>query len=99
MPNPLPALRSLGAREDPPMSAPNSRPLVFNGVNAATGGYLFDALPPEVIGQIARGEKPDPKHLAELKWRYQRASKAHLGVKAGVDPTKLAEAGWGVIFP
>jgi len=72
--------------------------LVFNGLNAATGDYLLPQLDPAVIGKIARGEAVDPKQLAELKWRYQKASKVHLGVKAGVDPTKLSEAGWGVIF-
>jgi DNA/RNA endonuclease G (NUC1)/V8-like Glu-specific endopeptidase len=81
------------------MSESDDRLLVFNGVNAATGEYLLPPLSAEVISKIARGEKMDPKHLAELKWRYTYASKATLGVKAGVDATKLEETGWGVIFP
>jgi DNA/RNA endonuclease G (NUC1)/V8-like Glu-specific endopeptidase len=80
------------------MVAMNPPFLHFNGVNAATGDYLLPPLPPEEIAKIARGEPIDPKHLAELKWRYQWASQTHLGVKPGVDPTKLTEAGWGVIF-
>ena len=80
------------------MTDPHLRPLFFNGINADTGEYLLPPLSPEVISRIARGERVEPKLLAELKWRYQRSSKVTLGVKAGVDSDKLSEAGWGVIF-
>ena len=82
------------------MPPPDPRPLVFNGVNAATGGYLLPPLPPEVIGKIARGEPIDAKHLAELKGK-RFASAPSFGVRAGIDSTKLGGddgAGWGVIF-
>jgi V8-like Glu-specific endopeptidase len=77
-------------------SSPTS--LVFNGINAATGDYLLPPLPAEVIGRIARGEKLDERHLEELRYRFTRKNKTYLGPKAGVDPNKLEEAGWGVIF-
>jgi hypothetical protein len=73
-------------------------PFVFNGISAKTGEYLLPPLTPEVVSGLARGEKPDQAHLNELRWRYQQATEAHYGVKAGVDPSKMAEAGWGVIF-
>lgn len=69
----------------------------FNGINAGTGEYLIPPLPAPQLVQVARGESIAPEHLLELKWRdAQRAS--HYGVKAGVDPTDLTQAGWGVIF-
>jgi DNA/RNA endonuclease G (NUC1)/V8-like Glu-specific endopeptidase len=74
-----------------------SRSLVFNGVNAATGDYLLPPLPVRVVGQIARNEPIDEKHLQELRYRYQRSSKTTLGPIPGVDPSKLEQAGWGVI--
>ena len=72
--------------------------LVFNGIDGASGEYLLPPLLPQEISKIAQGEKLDLAHLSELRWRYQQATQAHLGVKEGVDPTNLAESGWGVIF-
>jgi hypothetical protein len=72
--------------------------LVFNGIDGASGEYLLPPLSPQEISKIAQGEKLDLAHLSELKWRYQQATQAHLGVKEGVDPANLAESGWGVIF-
>jgi hypothetical protein len=72
--------------------------LVFNGINGATGHYLLPAMTAHQIARIAQGEVFDRDHLSELKYRYQSSDVLHLGVKAGVDPKNLAEAGWGVIF-
>jgi len=75
----------------------SSELLFFNGLNASTGDYLIPPLPAEQLVQIARGESFAPDHLMELKWRdAQRAS--HYGVKEGIDPKDIAQAGWGVIF-
>jgi subtilisin family serine protease len=54
-----------------------------------TAARLFDVL---------RGVA-EPENLKELKYRVQWETEEHLGVVEGVDPTSLAEAGWGVIFP
>jgi len=75
----------------------NNQHLTFNGIDGATGAY---ALPPmtgdELSAFITGAGKPE--NLAELRFRHQRASQAHLGVKEGVDPKELGQAGWGVIF-
>src|SRR5262245_23940375 len=47
---------------------------------------------------MARGEKPDPNHILELKRRHEQSINQHLGVKEGVNPDALADAGWDVIF-
>ena len=72
--------------------------LVFNGINGATGDYLTQPMTAELISKIARGEELDEQHLKELKWYHQRSTEKALGPKYGVDPTNLAETGWGVIF-
>ena len=76
----------------------DSGPFVFNGVNGATGEYLLRPLTAEEVTRVALGETLDPAHVGELGDRHRRATEAHLGVKAGVDPNKLESAGWGVIF-
>src|SRR5262245_14226487 len=76
----------------------SSEPLVFNGINGASGEYLLPSMTPQQVADIVRGEPQDETHLRELKWWYQRVTQAHLGPKEGVDPKQLAETGWGVIF-
>lgn len=71
--------------------------LTFNGVNGATGLY---GLPPMTAAELAgflRGEEK-PENLAELRSRVEQRDNRHLGVKEGVDPKRLDQAGWGVIF-
>src|SRR5271154_6004883 len=72
--------------------------LTFNGINGATGEYDVAPLPVEAIARVARGETFDKQHLEELRRRKRRDSEAHFAVKEGVDPKKLEETGWGVIF-
>jgi hypothetical protein len=90
--------------EDDDAGIDENEKLSFNGIDAATGGYLFEPMSSaEIAGAItgpkreaAEGEK---EHLADLKRRAEGKGEAHFGVKEGIDPTKLEEAGWGVIFP
>jgi hypothetical protein len=72
--------------------------LVFNGVDATSGDYLLPPMPAATVSLAARGEVVDPEHLRELRERHWAASEAFLGVKEGVDPTDLAQSGWGVVF-
>jgi len=72
--------------------------LVFNGIDGASGGYLLPPMSPQDVSKIAQGVTPDEGHLRELKFWYQRVTQAHLGPKEGVDPKKLGESGWGIIF-
>jgi len=71
--------------------------LYFNGIDGASGDYLLPPLTTEDISKIAQGEKLDKDHLAELQTRHSSTG-AVMGVREGIDPTKLAETGWGVIF-
>lgn len=72
--------------------------VVFNGVNAATGGYLYPASSTAELSKVALGEPLDPVQLRELQWRQERRRYPTLGPIEEVDPTKLDQAGWGVVF-
>jgi hypothetical protein len=71
--------------------------LHFNGVNGATGDYGLPPMTGEELAAFIKGEST-PENLAELKFKRRQATESHYGVKEGVDPKKLDEAGWGVIF-
>jgi hypothetical protein len=81
---------------DPP--AVSDDLLLVSGVDGATGGYLLPPLRPAVVAAVARGEPVDRHELLELRARHRRTAVEHLGPVAEVDPSDLAEAGWGVVF-
>ena len=72
--------------------------LYFNGIDGDTGSYDLPPMSAEELVRLIRGEAT-PENLNELRFRVQQATTGFLGVKEGVDPTKLEESGWGVIFP
>ncbi len=74
--------------------------LHFNGVDGSTGEYLLPPLSAEVVSKVARGalDQIGEEQLRELKWRTARTTMESMGPVEGVDPKKLEEAGWGVIF-
>ena len=77
----------------------NPEQLYFNGINGASGDYLLPPLSAKAVSDVATGEKLDEQELAELEARVTAVTGTFLGVVDGVDATKLAEAGWGVVYP
>ena len=71
--------------------------LYFNGINGATGDYGLPPMTGKELAAFIRGEKK-PKNLAELRHRHRAKNERTLGVKVGVDPNKLDQAGWGIVF-
>jgi len=71
--------------------------LTFNGVNGATGEYGLPPMTAEELSRFLRGEEK-PENLAELRFRVDQKDNRHFGVKEGVDPKRLDQTGWGVIF-
>jgi hypothetical protein len=67
--------------------------LHFNGINGASGDYELPPMTSHQLAQVIKGEEVDEGFLSELKQRRE----AHLGVKEGVDPTKVESSGWGVV--
>jgi hypothetical protein len=80
--------------------------LYFNGVNASRGEYAHEPIPVRELARLILGERPspdridpDPEQRAALRERYLADVTGAFRVKEGVDPTNLAQAGWGIIFP
>lgn len=74
--------------------------LWFNGVDGRDGSYLLPPTPPRLLADLARGGPIDRARARELQaWVASGAGKPRRGLKEGLDPCKLEEAGWGVIFP
>jgi hypothetical protein len=74
--------------------------LWFNGLDGRRGGYLLPPLPPGELADFVCGATDDPARVRELQaWVARGEGKARRGPKEGLDPCKLEDAGWGVIFP
>lgn len=70
----------------------------FNGIDATSGDYALSLTESQLYTLASGGrlESPDELELLEAK---RRAGNAHYGVADGIEPSDLASAGWGVIFP
>lgn len=71
--------------------------LFFNGIDGESGEYALPPMTGKELSDFIQGTKP-PENLDELKFRYQQSTQKAFGVREGVDPKKLDQAGWGVIF-
>jgi hypothetical protein len=78
-----------------------SQELFLNGVDADSGGYLTEGIDTGMIARVARGQTLDANDLRDIRMRrsLDQAKTDHFGVTEGIDPNKLEEAGWAVIFP
>ncbi len=76
------------------MSFPQEE-LIFNGLDATTGGYLTQATQAELVeaARLAQDQTSDD-HRRALHLRHSQTE--HAGINA--DPRNLDETGWGVIF-
>jgi hypothetical protein len=84
-----------------PSSARTEEPMLwFNGIDGRRGSYLTPPVPPRQLADLACGATLEPARARELQaWVARGEGKARRGLKEGLDPAKLEEAGWGVIFP
>lgn len=80
------------------MEPTSNQALIFNGVNPVTGTYLIDPHPVRDLirsaqvlrkGELWFGDE----HLKDLSFRDAK------GVEPGLDPSRLDETGWGLVFP
>ncbi len=84
----------------PSRARPEEALLWFNGLDGRRGTYLLPPVPPGHLADLARSAAVDPARVRELQaWVARGEGKARRGLKEGLDPGKLDEAGWGVIFP
>ncbi|MCA9538986.1 MAG: hypothetical protein KC620_08855 [Myxococcales bacterium] len=75
--------------------------MVFNGIDGATGGYLLPPLSTHDLADLAKGRplQLETDEVAGLGAHARRMKKASFRVAAGVDPRKIEQAGWAIIFP
>jgi hypothetical protein len=71
--------------------------LYFNGVDGESGEYALPPVSGQDLSDWVQGLN-QPENMSDLRFRYRQATAKTLGVREGVDPLKLDEAGWGVIF-
>jgi hypothetical protein len=71
---------------------------VFNGIDAARGGYLLRPMSAEKVIGLANGEQPDSDARQEAVALHEAKKLDHFAPKDEVDPKDLGQAGWAVIF-
>lgn len=69
----------------------------FNGVDATTGAYLVPPLCEREAVDLARKSRLGAADLSDAKHRKD-VGRPVLRVHEGVDPRRLDQAGWGVLF-
>ncbi|MGD0629653.1 MAG: hypothetical protein ABR987_09880 [Terracidiphilus sp.] len=76
--------------------------LTFNGINGSTGRYGIEPMTADELSRAIQGKPPatpeELAHLQELERRRQNDTLANYAPKEGVDPKKLEQTGWGVVF-
>jgi hypothetical protein len=79
-------------RRTAPQAAPEvpDATIFFNGVDGVTGGYLRPPVALSVVARQFRSLRPDAESEAALLDSY--------GLRRDLDPSDLAQAGWGVVF-
>src|SRR5438105_2697119 len=83
----------------PSSTRPEEPLLWFNGLDGRRGSYLLPPAPARDLADFALGVPVDRARARELQaWVARGEGKARRGLKEGLDPGKLDEAGWGVIF-
>lgn len=77
---------------------PDSDLVVFNGIDGSSGNYLIAPTHASEVASRVLRHSIDDALIDELKHKHALASMASWGVRRGVDPLDLAQAGWGVLF-
>lgn len=82
----------------PSPAGPSLPQLSFNGINGTTGEPLFTERATDLRQKIHHAT-PDPGHLEELRRWHVLKTQSHLDVCFDIDPRRLEQTGWGVVFP
>jgi hypothetical protein len=71
--------------------------IIANGVNGLTGEYLLAPVDPSEVAARAK-ESLEAAVQAQLRHLQEAITEPTFGVPFGVDPAKVEEAGWAVVF-
>ena len=73
--------------------------IIANGIDAVSGEYALPPLTPADMKQgIITGGVKEPESKALKSWLQKRREKKFT-LQEGLDPRRLDEAGWGIVFP
>ena len=72
--------------------------IYINGIQALTGKYLVEPLDLARAAELIKGVPTDSSIVAYLRRVWRTISQPHLGLPPDVDPAKVNQAGWGIVF-
>jgi hypothetical protein len=72
--------------------------IVANGISGLTGEYLVPPVQPAEIAAWAIEPTVDPVAAAQLSRLHRARTEASLALPFNVDPEKIEQAGWAVVF-
>jgi peptidase C25-like protein len=76
----------------------NDDRLYLNGIDGETGQYLVEPMELADAASMAKGIKGDNAVFSWLRRVWETISQPHLGLPFDLDPTKIEEVGWAVVF-
>ena len=76
----------------------SSERIIANGVNGLTGEYLLPPLDPADVAGWAKEQSEDPAVAEQLRQLHAAMTEETFGVPFNVDPSKVEQAGWAVVF-
>lgn len=80
------------------MAAEQEEEFVFNGRDGASGGYITPKMTTHQLVELAQGKGVDEDQREASERKNNEGAMDDFVLKAGLDATDLAQAGWGVIF-
>jgi Peptidase family C25 len=78
--------------------APDDGLIRLNGIDGVTGRYLSEPFTESDAVALARSGPMDQETGGWLRSVWNMLQRPFLGLPLGVDPTKVAQAGWAVVF-
>lgn len=77
----------------------NDEMLVFNGLDGATGGYLFESISVDGVAKVAKGDKANADDFQYIHTLKVLKSERHFGVDGGEAIARdVTKAGWGIVI-
>lgn len=70
----------------------------FNGINAVTGNYALTCNPTQLMQRVHPSLKREQALYSDAVTNDKLKKKVYRDVRHGINPTKLEETGWGIIF-
>lgn len=76
----------------------NDNKLYLNGIDGEKGQYLVEPMEIAEVVSLVKGIKDDNATSSWLRRVWKTISQPYLGLPFDVDPAKVEEAGWAIVF-